>query len=77
MFPSLSRIFLIIGVIFIILAGLSYVASRINIPLGRLPGDLVIQGKNLTCILPLATSILLSIALSVILTIISRFSGHK
>jgi len=77
MFPTLSRIFLIIGVIFVVLAGLSYVASRINIPLGKLPGDLVIQGKNLTCILPLATSILLSIVLSVILTLISRFTGHK
>jgi hypothetical protein len=77
MFPSLSRIFLIIGVIFIVLAGISYVSTRINIPLGKLPGDLVIQGKNITCILPLATSILLSIVLSVILTLISRFTGHK
>jgi hypothetical protein len=77
MLPSLSRIFLIIGVIFLVLAGISYMASRINIPLGKLPGDLVIQGKNMTCILPLATSILLSIVLSIILTLISRFTGHK
>jgi len=77
MYLTLSRIFLIIGVIFVVLAGISYGVSRINIPLGKLPGDLVIQGKNLTCILPLATSILLSIVLSVILTLISRFTGHK
>jgi len=77
MFPTLSRIFLIIGVIFVAFAGITYVASRINIPLGKLPGDLVFQGKNLTCILPLATSILLSIVLSIILTLISRFTGHK
>ena len=77
MLPSLSKIFLIIGVIFLVLAGISYMASRINIPLGKLPGDLVIQGKNMTCILPLATSILLSIVLSIILTLISRFTGHK
>jgi hypothetical protein len=77
MLPSLTRIFLIIGVIFLVLAGLLYLASRINIPLGKLPGDFVFQGKNITCILPLATSIILSIALSVILTIISRFMGRK
>jgi hypothetical protein len=37
----------------------------------------VIQGKNITCIIPLATSILLSIALSIILTLVSRFMGRK
>jgi Protein of unknown function (DUF2905) len=77
MLPSLSRIFLIIGVIFLILGGIAYVASRINIPLGKLPGDFIVQGKNITCIIPLMTSILLSIVLSIILTIISRFMGHK
>ena len=74
---NLTRIFLIIGVIFLVFAGISYMASRINIPLGKLPGDFLIQGKNITCLIPLATSILLSIVLSVILTIISRFIGHK
>jgi hypothetical protein len=77
MVPNLTRLFLIIGVIFLVFAGISYLASRINIPLGKLPGDILIQGKNITCLIPLATSILLSIILSVILTIISRFIGHK
>ena len=77
MLPNLTRILFIIGIIFFALAGIAYIASRINIPLGKLPGDFVIQGKNLTCIIPLATSILLSIILSVILTIISRYMGHK
>jgi hypothetical protein len=77
MLPSLSRIFFVIGIIFLILGGIAYTASKINIPLGKLPGDLVIQGKNMTCIIPLATSILLSILLSVILTLIARFMGLK
>jgi hypothetical protein len=77
MLPNLGRIFLIIGVIFLIMGGLFYLASRVNIPLGKLPGDIVIQGKNLTCIIPLATSIILSILLSIILTLFSRFVGRK
>jgi hypothetical protein len=77
MLPNLTRIFFIIGIIFLVLGGIAYIASRINIPLGKLPGDFVIQGKNITCIIPLATSIFLSIVLSVILTIISRYMGHK
>jgi hypothetical protein len=77
MLPSLGRIFLILGVIFIVVGGLFYLASRFNLPIGRLPGDFQIQGKAFTCFIPLATSILLSILLSVILTLLSRFTGRK
>ncbi|MFZ0534836.1 MAG: DUF2905 domain-containing protein [Anaerolineales bacterium] len=77
MLPSLARIFLIIGVIFLVVGGLFYLASRLNLPLGRLPGDIQIQGKGFTCIFPLATSILISILLSIILTLFSRFIGRK
>jgi hypothetical protein len=77
MLPSLAKIFLIIGVIFIVIAGVLYMAGRINLPLGRLPGDFQFQAKGFTCIVPLATSILLSILLSIILTIFSRFIGRK
>jgi hypothetical protein len=77
MFPSLSKILVIVGIVFLVLAGIVYLAGRINLPLGKLPGDITIQGKNLTCFIPLATSIILSILLSVVLTIISRFMGRK
>jgi hypothetical protein len=75
--PNFARIFLILGVIFLIIGGIFYVASRFNIPLGKLPGDIVVQGKNMTCFIPLATSIILSILLSLILTFFARFIGRK
>ncbi|NJD60083.1 MAG: DUF2905 domain-containing protein [Anaerolineales bacterium] len=77
MFPNFARIFLILGIIFLVIGGIFYLASRINLPLGKLPGDIVIQGKNMTCFIPLATSIILSILLSLILTLFSRFIGRK
>jgi hypothetical protein len=77
MLPTFARIFVIVGVIFLLIGGIFFLASRINLPLGKLPGDIVIQGKNLTCFIPLATSILLSIFLTLILTLFSRFSGRK
>jgi hypothetical protein len=77
MLYSFARIFLIIGVIFLVVGGLLYLAGRLNLPLGKLPGDFQIQGKGFTCIFPLATSILLSILLTIILTIFSRFIGRK
>ncbi len=77
MMPSLARIFVIVGIAFLVLGGLFYIGSRINIPLGKLPGDIVIQGKNITCFIPLATSIILSILFTIILTLITRFSGRR
>jgi len=47
--------------------------ARTNIPLGRLPGDMVYRGKNSTFYFPLATSILVSVLLSVVMYLIGRF----
>lgn len=42
--------------------------------LGKLPGDMVVQGKNFCFYLPLTTSIILSILLTIILTMIRYLS---
>jgi Protein of unknown function (DUF2905) len=47
--------------------------GRTHLRLGRLPGDIVYRGKSTTFYFPLATSILLSVALSVVLYLIGRF----
>lgn len=58
----------------LLLAGLVLIfAGKTNLPLGRLPGDIFYRGKNATIYFPLATSILLSVILSVVLYIIGRF----
>ncbi|RPI79105.1 MAG: DUF2905 domain-containing protein [Chloroflexi bacterium] len=71
------RIFLILGIVFIVISGILYLGVRFNlferIPLGRLPGDVRIQTENFTCFFPLATSIILSIVLTILLNIIIRF----
>lgn len=54
------------GVVFTIL-------GRTHLPLGRLPGDIVYRGKNTTFYFPLATSILLSIIVSVVMYVVSRW----
>ena len=77
MLSQFARIFLIIGVIFLVVAGLLYLAGRLNLPLGKLPGDFQVQAKGITCIFPLATSILLSILLTIILNLFARFIGRK
>ncbi len=69
---SAARILIIIGVVLLVAGGLLYLAARLNIPLGRLPGDIRIERNNLTCVIALGTSLLLSIILTVVLNVIVR-----
>ncbi len=66
------RIFLLLGIIFLVIGGLIYLVERLGIPLGRLPGDIRIQRGNLTCFFPLATTILASLILTILLNLIVR-----
>ncbi len=66
---------LILGGILLVGIGLLLVfAGRLNLPLGRMPGDIVYRGRNTTFYFPIVTSIVLSIVLSLVLYIIGRFS---
>jgi hypothetical protein len=69
---SLSRYLIIVGIVFLVIGGLLYLAARWGIPLGRLPGDIRFQNKNVTCIFALGTSIFLSIVLTLVLNLIVR-----
>ena len=69
---DLGRVLVVVGAVAIV-AGLALILlGRANIPLGRLPGDIVYRGKNSTFYFPLATSILVSVVLSVVMYLIGR-----
>lgn len=59
------------GIVIVIGAALIF-SARLHLPIGRLPGDIVYRGKNTTFYFPLATSILLSIVLSLIVWLLNR-----
>jgi membrane associated rhomboid family serine protease len=69
----IAKLFIAFGIIFTVLGALLLLFKNSVIPfLGKLPGDIVLQRKNFTFYFPVATSILLSIILSVIFYVISR-----
>ncbi|MCK5504404.1 MAG: DUF2905 domain-containing protein [Thermodesulfovibrionia bacterium] len=69
----IAKLFIAFGIIFTVLGALLLLFKNSGIPfLGKLPGDIVLQRKNFTFHFPVATSILLSIILSVIFYFISR-----
>ena len=63
----------VFGIILAVIGGLVMLLGRTGLPLGRLPGDILYRGKNTTFYFPLATSIVLSVLLSLILFLVSRF----
>jgi hypothetical protein len=70
---NFARILVIGGVIMILIGGCFFLAARVGIPLGKLPGDIKIQGENASLYIPCMTSIILSIVLTIVLNIIIRF----
>lgn len=70
---ELGKAVLGVGLLIVLIGALIMLAARFGLPLGRLPGDFAWRGKNVSFYFPLGTSILLSIALSLILYFISRF----
>ncbi|MBD3266449.1 DUF2905 family protein [bacterium] len=70
MFPSLGKLFLILGGLFILLGIVFYLLPHIPW-LGRLPGDIHIEGKNGSFYFPIATCILLSILLTILFNLFS------
>lgn len=66
--------FLIVAGVILALAGVALmVVGRMGVPLGKLPGDLIWRGKNTTVYFPLATSIVLSVALTLVLWVLGRW----
>lgn len=68
-FPKL----LIIGGIVLIAVGLIWMAVGRFFPLGRLPGDIVIEKENFKFYFPVVTCIVISIALSLLMYVIRLF----
>ena len=62
----------ILGVALVVIGGIVILLGRAGLPLGRLPGDIVYRGKNTTFYFPLASCILISVVLSIVLFLIGR-----
>ncbi len=72
MLDDLGRWLVFLGLFLVLVGGVLILASRFSLPLGRLPGDIVIHRDGFTCMFPIATSILLSILLTIVLNLIVR-----
>jgi Protein of unknown function (DUF2905) len=69
---EMGKLLLIVGGIIVVIGAVLLLAGRFHLPIGRLPGDIVVRGKNTVFYFPLATSIIISIILSLILWFFNR-----
>ena len=70
---SISRTLMLFGIILFLIGGGMYLAAKFGVPLGRLPGDIRIEGENGSFYFPLTTSVLVSVLLTIVLNLISSF----
>jgi hypothetical protein len=74
---DIGKLLVFFGALVLLLGVILIVAGRTHLPIGRLPGDIVWRGKHTTFYFPLATSIILSVVLSLLFYLFGRFGGGR
>jgi hypothetical protein len=69
---EMGRMLVVLGIALVVIGAIVMLLGRTGLPLGRLPGDILYKGKSTTFYFPLASSILISVVLSIILYLIGR-----
>jgi hypothetical protein len=67
----IGKLLIIVGIIVIAIGGLLLFAGKIP-SIGKLPGDILIQKKNYTVYFPLATSIIISLIITLLFWLFGR-----
>jgi hypothetical protein len=70
---DIGKMLVLLGLLVAVTGGVFILLGRTNLPLGQLPGDIVYRGKNTVFYFPLATSIVVSVVLSLVFYLIGRF----
>jgi hypothetical protein len=70
---SVGRLLIFAGLLLIFLGAAFVALEKLNVPLGRLPGDVAWRGKNTSFYFPVVTCLLLSLLGSLVLWIVGRF----
>ena len=70
---DLGKLLIVVGIFLVLAGGVVILVGRSQLPIGRLPGDIVYRGKNTTIYFPLASSILLSIILTLLLYVVNHW----
>jgi hypothetical protein len=68
--PEIGRVLLVIGLVLVVVGGLA--ALGVRLPFGRLPGDIAIEGERGAVYVPIASMIVISVILTIVLNLFVR-----
>ncbi len=66
----IARSIAVLALILLAVSGILFLAAKIGILPGKLPGDILITRGNFTCAIPLISSLLLSIVLTILINLV-------
>jgi uncharacterized protein HemY len=69
---EIAKAMILIGVVLVVTGLVVLLFQKANFP-GKLPGDILIKRENFTFYFPLATCIIISIVISLILYLLGKF----
>jgi DUF2905 family protein len=72
-FRELGRMLLMLGGLLVLIGAFFYFGGKLPFRLGRLPGDIIHKGEHTTFYFPIVTCLVLSVGLSLLLWLLSRF----
>ena len=70
---EIGKALLVIGIAIVGVGALLWLGARLPFRLGRLPGDIVVQGRNGSFYFPMVTCIIVSLALTLLMWIVNLF----
>ena len=69
---SLGKAVLVCGILLVVVGGVLWLLGRLDLPIGRLPGDIRIEREGFSCYVPVVAMVVLSVLLTILLNIIVR-----
>ena len=69
---TIGRALMVGGILLFLMGGGLYLSAKFGFPLGRLPGDIRIEGENGSFYFPITSSILVSVVLTIVVNVVLR-----
>jgi hypothetical protein len=70
---ELGKVLLVLGIALACSGAFLFFGGRLPLRLGRLPGDIVYQGRNSTFYFPVVTCVIMSLVLTLVVWIVNLF----
>ena len=72
-YREVGKLFLVAGTLLVAVGTVLVLGARLPFRLGRLPGDIVYQGRNTSFYFPIVSCIVLSVVFTLVMWLVGQF----